>query len=420
MTFDQETAHALYKRLLALYPRAFRERLGESMQQTFNDLYNERKLQTQQGLFSFVLWTFIETAIGIVQEHILLTKEMNPMENTLTSLRLPAIISFLIILPFMLLEFMSVMVRGLNFDRRDALDSIVVFGFLWLGVAAILIILMPLVRDRRAANNVTANPVPAQGRTILTNPTSAAMLSLLLALPFVAILSLLLFHIRPPLGPLEPLLINPDPDQPNVLGSLIVLGAFLLAVAACLIARAPIVRTMRAGGGLLAHPINLILAVVILSFTTKLVVGIMVDQYPCWIGVPNCDWLQFSLGRVSEGISIELRYLRTFRREVPIHAGLAGKTSFPCWAHVRGSALPSCQAPTFGGIWVGRWSGGSREFLTASMVFPMEGMIPRNASEPPSTTVLLSTRTLNSPYRPWIMSTCAPSSRLILAATRAA
>ena len=41
MAYDQNTVPALYKKLLGLYPRGFRERLGESMQQTFNDLCNE-------------------------------------------------------------------------------------------------------------------------------------------------------------------------------------------------------------------------------------------------------------------------------------------------------------------------------------------------------------------------------------------
>ena len=209
------------------------------------------------------------------------------MKNILTNLRLPAILSFLIILPFVFLEFIFVIVKRLNFDRRDALDSTVSFGFLWLGVAAILLILMPLVRHlRRAGNNVVANPVPARGNTLLTNPTSAAIMSFILSLPFLTILSLLLLHIEPPFAHL---LNNPDPDQPNVLGTLIVLGALLLAIAAGLIARASIVRTLQAGGSLLAHPLNLVLVVVILLFITTLVVGFIVDQYPCWIGVPNCD-----------------------------------------------------------------------------------------------------------------------------------
>jgi hypothetical protein len=284
---EQATARALYKKLLACYPRAFKEQFGESLEQTFNDLWKERKRQKEQGLFGFVLWLFIETAIGIIQEHILLIKEMNPMKNILTNLRLPAMIGFLIILPFMILESTFNIVQRLDtFNLRNALDFIVTFGFLWLGVAAILLILMPLVRNIRAGNNIMADPVPAQGNTtknILTNPKSAAIISLILALPFVTIRSLLLLGIKPNFGPLEPLLNNPDPDQPHVLGTLIVLGAFLLAVAACIIARAPIVRTMQAGGSLLANPINLVLAVVILLFITSLVVGFMVDQYPCWI-----------------------------------------------------------------------------------------------------------------------------------------
>ena len=282
----QATARSLYEKLLALYPREFREQLGESMQQTFNDLYNEQKRQTERGLLRFVLSMFIETAVGIIQEHILLIKDMNPMKNILTKLRSPAIIGFLVILPFMILEFMFVMIKRLQFDLRDALDSLVTFGFLWLGVAAILLILMPIVRTIRSGSNTMANSIPARGITILTNPRSAALISFLLALPFVTILSLLLLGVELPFARL---LNNPDPDQPNVLGTLIVLGTLLLAVAACLVARVPLVRTLQAGGSLFAHPINLILAFVILFFITRLVVGLIVDQFPCWIGVPNCD-----------------------------------------------------------------------------------------------------------------------------------
>jgi len=51
MAYDQNTIRILYQKLLNFYPRGFRERLGESMQQTFNDLYNERKQQTNSELF---------------------------------------------------------------------------------------------------------------------------------------------------------------------------------------------------------------------------------------------------------------------------------------------------------------------------------------------------------------------------------
>ena len=71
MVYDKSKARALYKRLIIFYPRAFKEQLGESMEQTFNDLYKEKR-QTKKELFSFVLWTFIETSIGIFREHLLI------------------------------------------------------------------------------------------------------------------------------------------------------------------------------------------------------------------------------------------------------------------------------------------------------------------------------------------------------------
>ena len=79
------------------------------------------------------------------------------------------------------------------------------------------------------------------------------------------------------------------PDQPNVIGSAIVLGAWLLSVAAIIVTISPIVRDARAGRPLVTHPVNLALASVILLFVVAFVVSIVVDQYPCWIGVPNCD-----------------------------------------------------------------------------------------------------------------------------------
>jgi hypothetical protein len=110
-----------------------------------------------------------------------------------------------------------------------------------------------------------------------------------LALPFLSLLILLVFHIEPPLGLLEPMLKSQNPDQPNVLSKLIVPGIFLMAAAAGLIARAPIVRTMQAGGNLFAHPVNLVFAAVILAYMLMLVAGLAADQFPCWMGVPNCD-----------------------------------------------------------------------------------------------------------------------------------
>src|ERR1700752_686756 len=97
MVYDQNMVHTLYKNLLTFYPRAFRERLGDSMEQTFNNLYRER--QTEGGWFGFMLWTFAETAVGIAQEHLLLLMEGDVMKTILTNPRLAAITSLILSLP---------------------------------------------------------------------------------------------------------------------------------------------------------------------------------------------------------------------------------------------------------------------------------------------------------------------------------
>lgn len=107
MTYDQETVRVLYKKLLACYPQAFREQLGESMEQTFDDLCSERKQKTKQGLFGFVLWMFVETAMGITREYILLITQGDSMKNILTNFRSPGIISLVLVFPFIMLELVN-------------------------------------------------------------------------------------------------------------------------------------------------------------------------------------------------------------------------------------------------------------------------------------------------------------------------
>src|SRR6185503_17903633 len=103
MMYEQQTVQRLYKKLINLYPPGFKERLAESMEQTFQDLWNEKR-QTKKELFSFVLWMFIETAIGIFREHLLLISPGNLMQSILKFLGSSALISLLLILPFMIME----------------------------------------------------------------------------------------------------------------------------------------------------------------------------------------------------------------------------------------------------------------------------------------------------------------------------
>ena len=57
-----------YAVLLRLYPKAYHDRFGEPMEQTFNDLLRER-VEEEKRFFSFVLWMFAETFAGAIGEN---------------------------------------------------------------------------------------------------------------------------------------------------------------------------------------------------------------------------------------------------------------------------------------------------------------------------------------------------------------
>jgi len=76
------------------------------------------------------------------------------MKNILASFRSPAIISFILVLPFMILEFMFNTVT-----KQNAPGLTVLFGLMWLLSMLFIVILMPLVRNVRAGNSIMANPI---------------------------------------------------------------------------------------------------------------------------------------------------------------------------------------------------------------------------------------------------------------------
>jgi hypothetical protein len=51
----------------------------------------------------------------------------------------------------------------------------------------------------------------------------------------------------------------------------------------------PIVRNVRSGNSIIANPVILLLRVVFLAFIVWMWFGILIDQMPCFLGVPNCD-----------------------------------------------------------------------------------------------------------------------------------
>lgn len=103
MLVERNTMHDLYKRLLNFYPKAFREQLAESMEQTFHDLCSEKR-QQKKNLFGFVLWTFFETTTGILHEHLLLITQEYTMKSIATNPKSAALVGLLFIAPFVLLN----------------------------------------------------------------------------------------------------------------------------------------------------------------------------------------------------------------------------------------------------------------------------------------------------------------------------
>jgi hypothetical protein len=65
-------------------------------------------------------------------------------------------------------------------------------------------------------------------------------------------------------------------------------GLWLMPVVFFL-AATPIVRGLRAGEAILAHPLALLLRVGFLAFVALGWVNLLRDQIPCFLGVPNCD-----------------------------------------------------------------------------------------------------------------------------------
>jgi len=176
------------------------------MEQTFNDLCNERKQQAKQTSFGFLLWMFIETLAGIIKEHLMNIKRGATMEN------------------------------------------------------------------------------------IIPNHKSAALISFLLAMPFALVLLIEVSGIEPLHGFLVTLTTEAGNNpRLSAFGMIIMFGTLLLLPLGFVISLVPVVRNVRAGNNFTANPVNLLIAAALFIFIAILVTGFVIDQYPCWIGVPNCD-----------------------------------------------------------------------------------------------------------------------------------
>ena len=154
-----------------------------------------------------------------------------------------------------------------------------------MGVCFCYFILLPIALGSWTGTHALTNPVPPPRKTLLTNPRSAALISLAIFLSF-GLLALLDF-----LGwvSVNSIINGPTPEAPYLPGLLINFAFYWLLIAAVIIACGPIVLTLRRGGSLFAHPLNLAIVVIIVSTMVIGTSSLIIDQWPCFIGVPVCD-----------------------------------------------------------------------------------------------------------------------------------
>ena len=100
----------------------------------------------------------------------------------------------------------------------------------------------------------------------------AALISFALVLPFAILESL-----------------NQSVTRQNAPGLIVLFGLLWLLPMVFIVILVPLVRTVRAGNSVIVRPINLVLRLASLAFITMIWTGVVMDQLPCFLGVPNCD-----------------------------------------------------------------------------------------------------------------------------------
>jgi hypothetical protein len=153
----RDRTRTAYRALLRLYPRSFRERFGESMEQTFDDLRRERST-AGGGMFGLVIRTFVDTSLGVARENVAALSRAKLARHHRS-----ALIGLLLFLPTGLLIpaiWLDIaVVRDLltaDGDRPNALGLTVILGGLLLLPVAFVVTLRPMLlrngpnRKRRA------------------------------------------------------------------------------------------------------------------------------------------------------------------------------------------------------------------------------------------------------------------------------
>jgi hypothetical protein len=143
----RDRTRAAYRRLLGLYPRRFRERFAESMEQTFVDLRRERSA-AGRGMLGFVAWTFVETSLGVTRENVVaLSRAKLARHHRFAVAGLLLFLPVGILFPSIWLDIVVVRdLLTLDGDRPNALGWTVIVGGLLLLPVAFVVTLLPMMR----------------------------------------------------------------------------------------------------------------------------------------------------------------------------------------------------------------------------------------------------------------------------------
>lgn len=109
-------------------------------------------------------------------------------------------------------------------------------------------------------------------KSSITTLASAALISLILVLPFALLEAL-----------------NNTITRRNAPGLVLLFGVLWLLPTAFIVILMPIVRNVRAGNAIMTNPFTLLFRVSLLTLIATVWGWGFIDQLPCFLGVPNCD-----------------------------------------------------------------------------------------------------------------------------------
>lgn len=156
-----------YKKLPTLYPRPFRERFGESMEQTFGDLCDEWT-KSDAPTFGSLIGIFADTARSVVREHMSEITQKTSIRSAITNPWSAAMISLVLCIPFAVsvipmleVKMLAEPIRGvLTFDGQQLsmFGRLFVFGGVLLLPVALLLNLVPMFSLAGAERKISFSP----------------------------------------------------------------------------------------------------------------------------------------------------------------------------------------------------------------------------------------------------------------------